>query len=64
MNNYEVGRQKHLDMVEHLEKYTKATKDIVNRRATKFLNGHTESDLEAVFKQYYPNVQMVKGLYK
>ena len=63
------GYKIHMDMVAHLAKYTNITKEIVRRRDTdngfgKFINGKTESDLEKVFNEFYPNVKMVKGLYK
>ena len=56
-------------MVAHLAKYTNITKEIVRRRDTdngfgKFINGKTEADLEKVFNEFYPNVKMVKGIYK
>src|SRR5574344_1251234 len=69
MKDYEEGYKIHMDRVDNLNKYTKETKEIVRRRDTdngfgKFINGHTEADLEKVFNKYYPNVKMVKGIYK
>lgn len=63
------GYKIHMDMVAHLAKYTNITKEIVRRRDTdngfgKFINGKTESDLEKVFNEFWPNVKMVKGIYK
>jgi hypothetical protein len=63
------GYKIHMDMVAHLAKYTNITKEIVRRRDTdngfgKFINGKTETDLEKVFNEFYPNVKMVRGIYK
>lgn len=69
MKDYSIGYKIHMDMVEHLAKYTNITKEIVRRRDTdngfgKFINGKTETDLEKVFNEFWPNVKMVKGIYK
>lgn len=58
------GYKIHTDMCNHLKKYTKATREIVQRNGNKLLNGHTEADLELVFDKFYPDVKMVKGIYK
>ena len=64
LKKYSSGRQIHIDMVKILDEYNEATKEIVNRRGKKLLNNHTEADLEKVFNEFYPNVKMVKNLYK
>ena len=69
MEDYKIGYKKHMDMIAHLAKYTKATKEIVRRRDTdsgfgRFINGKNEADLKLVFDKFYPNVIMVTGIYK
>jgi len=63
------GYKIHMDMVAHLAKYTKASKEIVRRRDTdngfgRFINGHTEADLKIIFDKFYPDAIMVDGIYK
>lgn len=64
MKDHKKGYKIHMDMIKILDEYNDNTKEIVSRRGKKLLNGHTEVDLEKVFNKYYPNVKMVKGIYK
>ena len=62
--DYKTGIETSKNMIDTLDKYKKETKEVLSRVSCKFINGGSESDLETIFNKYYPNVKMIKGLYK